>query len=80
MLQYLQRIDVFSARGRSGRGGRGGKGKVSTVLDTAFKPICFNKEGHLKSVCRSAAVSTQEQEVARAVAAQRKEACTRSSK
>ena len=80
--RYLQRSDVFSARGRSGRGGRGGRGRVSTVLDTEFKPICFNcgKEGHLKSVCRSAAVSTQEQEVARAVAAQRKEACTRSSK
>ena len=80
--RYAQRIDVFSARGRSGRGGRGGRGKVTTAPDTSFKPICFNcgKEGHLKSVCRSNAVSTQEQEVARAVAAQRKEACTRTSK
>ena len=39
-----------------------------------------SQEGHLKSVCRSNAVSTQEQEIARAVAAQRKEACTRTSK
>ena len=80
--RYAQRIDVFSARGRSGRGGRGGRGKVTTAPDTSFKPICFNcgKEGHLKSNCRSNAVSTHEQDIARAVAAQRKEACSRTSK
>ena len=81
-LKQIGLIDVFSARGRSGRGGRGGRGKVTTTPDTSIKPICFNcgKEGHLKSVCRSNAVSTQQQEVSRAVAAQRKEACTRTSK
>ena len=70
----VQRADVFLTNGRAGRGNKG-RGKP-TPNANMIRPVCFNcgKDGHYKSVCRSAAVSEEEQQIAKAVAAQRREA------
>ena len=70
----VQIADIFLINGRAGRGNKG-RGR-STPSANVIRPICFNcgKNGHYKSVCRSTAVSDEEQQIAQAVAAQRKEA------
>ena len=70
----IQRADIFVTNGRAGRGNKG-RGKPSQNTNV-IRPICFNcgKDGHYKSVCRSTAVSEEEQQIAKAVAAQKKEA------
>ena len=47
-----------------------GRGKQSADT-TTVRPICFNcgKDGHYKSVCRSTAVSEEEQQIAKTVPA-----------
>ena len=70
----VQRANVFLTNGRAGRGNKG-RGRSSPNTNV-IRPICFNcgKDGHKKSVCRSTAVSEEEQQIAKAVDAQRKEA------
>ena len=70
----VQRADVFLTNGRTGRGNKG-RGRSSPNTNV-IRPICFNcgKDCHYKSVCGSTAISEEEQQIAKAVAAQRKEA------
>ena len=70
----VQRADVFLTNGRTGRGNKG-RGRSSPNTNV-IRPICFNcgKDCQYKSVCGSTAISEEEQQIAKAVAAQRKEA------
>ena len=70
----VQRADVFLTNVRAGRGKKD-RGRSSPNTNV-IRPICFNcgKDGHYKSVCRSTTVSEEEQQIAKAVAAQRKQA------
>ena len=70
----LQRADVFMTNGRAGRG-KQGRGRSAPPAN-GIRPICFNCEndGHYRSICKSTAATEEEQQIAEAMAAHRKEA------
>ena len=84
------RHDMFISSGRGGRvGGRssnrgssnsGNRGSSNRSNNSNFKPICCNcgREGHKSNECRHPAVNKEDQDIAKAVAQQRKEAVSKS--
>ena len=74
---------MFVANGRGGREGRGrssNRNNNNSNAKSEFKPICFNcgTEGHESNDCRHPAVSKEDQDIAKAIAQQRKEAGSKS--
>ena len=80
--RHQSRIDMFitSGRGRGRMDSGRGRGKQNSPKSNTFKPVCFNcgREGHKSNVCRSPAVSSEQQDIARAVAQQRQDAASKS--
>ena len=75
--------DMFVANSRGGRGGRGrsnNRNNNNSNERSEVKPICFNcgRDGHKSNDCRHPAVSKEDQDIAKAVAHQRKETVSKS--
>ena len=72
---------IFITNRRGGRGGgRSSNRSNSSNSKYQFKPICYNcgREGHKSNDCRHPAVNKEDQDIAKAVAQQRKEAVSKS--
>ena len=85
----FSRHDMFITNGRGGRSGgrssnrgnnRSNSRSNSSNSKSEFKPICYNcgREGHKSYDCRHPAVNKEDQDIAKAVAQQRKEAVSKS--
>ena len=75
--------DIFVVNGRGGRGVRGrsnNRNNDNGNERSEVKPICFNcgRDGHKSNNCRHPAVSKEDQDIAKAVAHQRKETVSKS--
>ena len=76
---------MFTTNWRGGRGGgrssnRGSNRSNNNNSKYEFKPICYNygREGHKSNDCRHPAVNKEDQDIAKAVAQQHKEAVSKS--
>ena len=81
----FSRHDMFISNGRGGRGGGRSSNSSSNRSNSSnskyqFKPICYNcgREGHKSNDCRHPAVNKEDQDIAKAVAQQRKETVSKS--